>query len=123
MRYSLIIKGLQPELVITLGNSLISKNLKLFLRKNPPKVHWHIKETDRLNDTLKHLTRHIPASPTTVLNSLFEVELASTDSAYLDLWRKAEEETDNKQAQFLSNATFGEFKATSLLLEKIPSQS
>ena len=31
-----------PEIVISIGNSIISKKLKKLLRKNKPKEHWHI---------------------------------------------------------------------------------
>ena len=33
---------LVPELVITYGGHIVSKRLKEFLRKHPPKEHWHV---------------------------------------------------------------------------------
>ena len=46
---------LQPDLLITVGDSFISKNLKLFLRKFAPARHWHIKPTEQLIDTFQTL--------------------------------------------------------------------
>ena len=39
----------QPNLLITIGGSFISKRIKLWLRKHPPKAHWHIDEIDYLS--------------------------------------------------------------------------
>lgn len=50
--------SLRPELLITVGKSLISKNLKLFLRKYKPKEHWHFEDTDQISDTFKTLSHH-----------------------------------------------------------------
>lgn len=47
---------LQPDLLITFGKSLISKNLKLFLRANPPARHWHIQKSGVAADPLKHIS-------------------------------------------------------------------
>lgn len=52
------LESLKPELLITTGKSLISKNLKLFLRKYKPKMHWHFEDSDQISDTFKTLTHH-----------------------------------------------------------------
>ena len=52
------LESLKPELLITTGKSLISKNLKLFLRKYRPKLHWHFEDADQISDTFKTLTHH-----------------------------------------------------------------
>ena len=31
-----------PELLITYGGHIVSKELKKYLRKHPPREHWHI---------------------------------------------------------------------------------
>ncbi|MEZ4903381.1 MAG: hypothetical protein R2822_17260 [Spirosomataceae bacterium] len=55
-----LLSNLQPDLLITLGDSFISKNFKLFLRKYAPARHWHIKNTTQLIDTFQ--TAHNPNS-------------------------------------------------------------
>jgi len=47
----------QPDLLITIGGSFISKRIKLWLRKHPPKVHWHIDEIDYHLDTFQHIKK------------------------------------------------------------------
>ena len=53
----------QPDLLITVGGSFISKRIKLWLRKHPPKVHWHIDEIDYHLDTFQCLTTTINMPP------------------------------------------------------------
>jgi 2-succinyl-5-enolpyruvyl-6-hydroxy-3-cyclohexene-1-carboxylate synthase len=52
-----------PEIVITIGNSIISKKLKKILRKNKPVEHWHIEKTNRAQDIFTSLTNFIPLEP------------------------------------------------------------
>ncbi|HWA34695.1 MAG TPA: 2-succinyl-5-enolpyruvyl-6-hydroxy-3-cyclohexene-1-carboxylic-acid synthase, partial [Cyclobacteriaceae bacterium] len=49
-------KSLTPDLLITVGKSLIAKNLKLFLRNNKPVAHWHI-GVGSSADTFQSLTK------------------------------------------------------------------
>ncbi len=58
-----IAQALQPEVLITFGKSVISKNLKLFLRNYPPAKHYHIQESGYVADTFQHLTDIIHCSP------------------------------------------------------------
>jgi 2-succinyl-5-enolpyruvyl-6-hydroxy-3-cyclohexene-1-carboxylate synthase len=63
---------LQPDLLITTGQSFISKNLKLFLRNNPAMKHWHVSEDLHIIDTLQSLTMHIPVAAEYFFPKLFE---------------------------------------------------
>ncbi len=56
-------EALRPDLLITWGGSVISKNLKLFLRKYAPRAHWHVQEAGAVADTFQSLTDIVRASP------------------------------------------------------------
>lgn len=112
-----------PELLITFGKSLISKNLKLFLRKNPPKYHWHIKEGDRLNDGLQHLTRSLDLSPIYFTDQLAKRLTVQGESKFNSDWKHADSTTESKSTEFLNSVEFGELKAVSSCLKSIPSNS
>lgn len=103
-----------PDLMITLGNSLISKNLKLYLRANPVKDHWHIKSTDRINDIGMHLTRHIQADPKSILNIF--TGLAPQQNRLIE----ANKEILSKKLEFIQQVNFGEMKAVFQTLAKAP---
>jgi 2-succinyl-5-enolpyruvyl-6-hydroxy-3-cyclohexene-1-carboxylate synthase len=53
----------QADLLITFGKSVISKNLKQYLRNYKPKQHWHIQEAGNVPDTFKNLTKIIRCKP------------------------------------------------------------
>ena len=63
-------ESLLPDLLITFGKSLISKNLKLLLRKYRPKAHWHLQTAGETADTFQSLTRIVPLSPIPLAQSL-----------------------------------------------------
>lgn len=86
---------LRPDLLITFGMSFLSKEFKLFIRKNPPKWHWHIGEDSFLADPFQSVTRDIPGKASNFLAELFEkldyqsfVENADLphDTGYLEQW-------------------------------------
>lgn len=106
-----------PELLITFGNSLISKNLKLFLRENPPKTHWHINDSSRMNDSLQSLSEMIQMAPSSFLNDLIpHVNLDSKSS----LLSQLEEKFEKKKNTFLLTVSFGEFKAVHKVMDSLP---
>lgn len=61
---------LRPDLLITFGQSLISKSLKLFLRDAAPAQHWHLLPTGEVADTFRSLTRIIRVQPAVFFQQL-----------------------------------------------------
>jgi len=61
---------LRPDLLITFGQSLISKSLKLFLRDAAPAQHWHLQPTGEVADTFRSLTRIIRVQPAVFFQQL-----------------------------------------------------
>jgi len=55
--------SLQPTLLLTFGQSLISKALKLYLRNAPLAHHWHIQAAGEVADTYRALTRVVRMEP------------------------------------------------------------
>ncbi|MDU0372453.1 2-succinyl-5-enolpyruvyl-6-hydroxy-3-cyclohexene-1-carboxylic-acid synthase [Hymenobacter endophyticus] len=56
-------EALKPELLITFGQSLISKALKLYLRNAKPAQHWHIQPAGAVADTFQSLTKIVRMEP------------------------------------------------------------
>ena len=64
--------ALRPDLLVTLGNSFLTRNLKTFFRNYPAHQHWHLQPTvDRITDSFQSLTTLIPADPLLFLEKLF----------------------------------------------------
>lgn len=116
---------LHPELVITFGKSVISKNLKQFLRKYAPSQHWHIQPSDIVPDPFQSLTKTISCDAKTFFGSVsgapditkFELQKKTN---YTKLWLAEEHRTQRSyQNYFLSNS-FHELWAVKILLETLP---
>lgn len=61
-----------PDLMITLGNSFLSKSLKEFIRSNKCENHWHVGIGADVIDTFRCLTLQIPMQPLDFFGKLFE---------------------------------------------------
>ena len=66
-------EALRPELLITFGQSLISKALKLYLRNARPAQHWHIQPAGPVADTFQSLTKVVRMEPADFFGVLSEV--------------------------------------------------
>jgi 2-succinyl-5-enolpyruvyl-6-hydroxy-3-cyclohexene-1-carboxylate synthase len=121
---------LRPDLLITFGKSFISKNLKLFLRANPPLRHWHISEDPNLIDTFQTLTTQLPVSPGYFLSKLFEdidyqrfVENqdGDTDDAYAEKWLWMNRKTTRLLMEYLRLQTeLNELSVLETVLAALP---
>lgn len=111
---------LAPDLIISFGKSIISKNLKLFLRKSKA-AHWQIQPAGDYPDTYQSMTKSIACQPLAFLQ--FLKAHARTDLDYIQTWKH----WDNKVAQYLPEllqaSEFGEYKALASCLKKIPASS
>jgi 2-succinyl-5-enolpyruvyl-6-hydroxy-3-cyclohexene-1-carboxylate synthase len=118
--------SLQPDMLISMGGSLVSKHLKLFLRKYKPAVHWHISEGDTSPDTFRTLTRHIPVSPFAFLKKANRTASGldterNEDFSYL--WHGADKIIGLKLKEYQKEIAFSDFSSTFQLLQNMPANS
>lgn len=78
---------LKPDLIISFGLSVISKNLKLYLRKQTDVSHWHITPNDDAADTYNHLSQTVDCQP----------------EVFLDAWLLNASESGEEQMHFRQN--------------------
>ena len=120
------LESLQPELLITTGKSLISKNLKLFLRKHKPQAHWHFEDCDTAADTFKTLTRHfkypLAGFLSAVANQRPENEFKDQIiKNYKQNWETIETRTRAALETEIETQDFSELTAYYDVLNKMPS--
>ena len=114
-------QSLQPDLVISLGKSVISKNLKLFLRQYRPSCHWHISEYSEFADPFQSLTRNIKILPSDFLaKAMSKMPPKPDQQAYLAHWQQSNSQVDNIQQTFFENDDFSEFGAIRMVLQNLP---
>lgn len=109
---------LKPDLVVTFGKTLISKNLKIALRKDLD--HWTI-GPHRPLDTFKNLRKVFPWDPLAFLES---ISTSETDRhQYKAKWQEAEEVTKKALDQALTTQPYSEFWVFRELISNLPSDS
>lgn len=112
-------ENLQPDLLITFGNGILSKSLKHFLRKLPPKLHWHIQEAGEVADGLQSLTHIIRAKPEVFVEQL--TLLPEKNKDYETLWQQSEQQaSQHVKQQIETNTTWCEWKAVAKTLQAMP---
>ncbi|MBD2701588.1 2-succinyl-5-enolpyruvyl-6-hydroxy-3-cyclohexene-1-carboxylic-acid synthase [Spirosoma sp. BT702] len=129
---------LRPELVITLGNSFLTRNLKTFFRQYPAHRHWHIQPSaERIVDSFQSLTTLIPAQPVAFLEKLFadldyqrflqgdDEDNESEAGEFLNRWQTADHQAARHVAQTLTepDQPLTDFSATQCVLDQLPQRS
>ncbi|MDB5267984.1 MAG: 2-succinyl-5-enolpyruvyl-6-hydroxy-3-cyclohexene-carboxylate synthase [Hymenobacter sp.] len=117
--------ALKPDLLITFGQSLISKSLKLFLRDAAPAQHWHLQAAGEAADTFRSLTRVVRVVPAVFFQQLSEgAALGQTPDAAA-AWQQADTAAVGFLERFFSNeeAPFNEFSAFRHALGQMPEQT
>lgn len=117
-------QDLRPDLLLTFGKSIISKNLKLYLRSHPPREHWHLQEVGEVADPFQTLTRIIRVSPRSFFGSLgqggqpsFPIPARVT---YAKVWKEEKEKASWCIQNFLAEAPFNEFSAFREVMRHLP---
>lgn len=116
---------LRPDLLITFGQSLVSKNLKIFLRKYPAKNHWHIQPLGDVADTFKNVREIFFTSPHSFLDFLTSiVEKKTFDSQkqknYYKFWEVEERRTLRALDNFFKEPELTELELVKTTLENLP---
>lgn len=111
----------QPDLLITIGNSIVSKRLKKYLRSHPPKDHWHVDEYGHFKDTFSALSLNIPVQPLHFFERM--IETGSNCVEYNQMVSDLTEKIASKHSVFLRGAPFSDLKVFERILEEIPANS
>ncbi len=112
--------ALAPDLLITFGLSVISKNLKLFLRAHRPNQHWHLQPSGVAPDTFQSLTRIIRTTPQWFFHQ-FQHESAHTERSEFQLqWQGLETACEAATRNFLAPPTDSEFFVVNEFLRHLP---
>ncbi len=123
------LQALQPDLLITFGKSVISKNLKIFLRKFKPKAHWHLQPAGEVADTYQSLNRVIPMEPARFFLELNNRAIKAEEKireqkAYRQQWLAQQEASSRQADAFFHTANpWGELHAVQACLQQLPASA
>lgn len=108
---------LRADLLITFGGAWVSKNLKMFLRKFPGALHWHVQDSEIPPDTFKSLSDIIPMDPVTFFTKLKEIVPQIQDSAWYQQWQTEETKACEFVRNFIDIQQFCELQAVDIVLK------
>ncbi|WP_273388981.1 2-succinyl-5-enolpyruvyl-6-hydroxy-3-cyclohexene-1-carboxylic-acid synthase [Barnesiella viscericola] len=108
-----------PDLLITLGGSLVSRMIKAFLRQHKPRAHWRISQGDRVVDTMQALTRQIETAPAPFIEALVR-RVSAVGSDYSDRWHDKERLAARLHDDYIARIGWCDLKAFSMILPAIP---
>ena len=115
----------KPDLLITIGHSIISKKIKAFFRPSLDdeqpfnRTTWHIGKEQFHLDTMQSLTHHIPASA----NDFFEQFLPyckKVDGEFQQLWKERDKATEAAHHEFLKTCEWSDLKAFEHIMAALP---
>ena len=64
---------LNADLLISIGDAVVSKRIKKHFRTQAPSYHWHVNTNTPAPDTYQALTHHIPLEPLQFLETLMKL--------------------------------------------------
>lgn len=118
-------KSLKPDLLITIGKSLVSKSLKLFLRQHAPKAHWHIQPAGVVADPFQNITKVIHTTPDQFFELMRGAEKTKSfenqkQNNYQKLWEVEERRAVRGVKEFFPREEFGELELVNEVLKQLP---
>jgi 2-succinyl-5-enolpyruvyl-6-hydroxy-3-cyclohexene-1-carboxylate synthase len=116
---------LTPDILVTFGLSVVSKNVKLLFRDRPPREHWHIQPYGAVADPFQSITRIIRCTPAEFFEKMNSIELDSDfniqkQENYKHLWFMEERKTRRILDHFFHDQPLGEFELVYETLKALP---
>lgn len=109
---------LAPDLLITIGGHIVSKRLKLFIRRNRPVEHWHI--GSNVVDTYQSLTDVMDVEPVVFLKKMAKVPIMSPD--FRNYWNRRNGEVAQLSDKFLKEVPYSDIWVYWTIFGKLPKQ-
>ncbi|TRX37557.1 2-succinyl-5-enolpyruvyl-6-hydroxy-3-cyclohexene-1-carboxylic-acid synthase [Flavobacterium restrictum] len=114
-------EAFRPDILVTFGGMVVSKRIKAFLRKYPPKHHWHI-DPFRAYDTFGVLTKHFEVHPNTFFQAFYPLTrpIKSDYSQKLAVVKKIREE---RHEAYMAKIPFSDFMVFDRVIASLPVKS
>ena len=114
------IEAFQPDLLITLGDAIISKRIKSFLRDSNIKSHWRVGHAFPEMDTYRALTESFQSEPSKFIDELLKLELDRNKSDFGSKWKQRDFVIQENQKAFKEDLTYSDFAVFDTLLDYLP---
>lgn len=115
--------SLKADLVLSFGKSVLSKNIKGFLKANKPLVHIHIQEGQEIADYSQSMSYVVDCDKNIFLKQISIFGGLQKPVSFLELWKNMEAGFLQNLANHFSESEFSEFEALKAILDHLPQNS
>jgi len=112
----------RPDILISLGDALVSKIVKRLLRDYPPREHWQISQDAIFRDTFKVLSHTLHTDPVTFIEAINNSG-SSPKSNYKVDWMAQYEKACSVYEAFSSDLEFSDLKVFDLIINSVDKES
>ena len=112
-----------PDLLITLGDAVVSKKIKTFLRKNKPKQHWKIGYAFPHMDTYQSVTHIFQTDAVSFFKQILSEQSEIHSNNYGSLWRQKDYLAKDKSVEFLDHVEFSDLQVFDYIFQYLPEKS
>ncbi len=112
-------EAFSPDLLITIGDAIVSKRIKSFLRKFPAIKQIHVNPDPHHPDTFKTLTHNLFMDAVPFLEKLLP-EMEAPNSNYHVVWMDVLHRSEKLHADYLAACEFTDLKAFEIIFDKMP---
>jgi 2-succinyl-5-enolpyruvyl-6-hydroxy-3-cyclohexene-1-carboxylate synthase len=109
----------QPDLLVTIGNSVVSGRLKKYLRQYAPAEHWHIQPSPSTIDTYQSLTHSICATPEVLLQELV-ANRVENGGTYRDITLHRDNRIQKKHQELINTLPYSDLVIYDTILKNVP---
>lgn len=113
-------KEMQPDLIVTVGEAIVSKKIKSYLRKIEKLTHWNIHENATFVDTFKCLKSVINYDASQFLRSINSKYEPSTESNFSNKWLSASLLAFDEHTKFTREVRWSDLKVFTILQDTFP---
>lgn len=108
-----------PEMLISFGGHLISKNLKKWLQQHKEIKHWRVSVEDDGIDTYNNLNGRILCNPSELFTNLPRPDL-KYDENYISKWKALNEQRKERHSEILKDIPWSDLFAFRIIMENLP---
>ncbi len=112
-----------PDVLITLGDAVVSKKIKTFLRKNKPKQHWKIGFAFPHMDTYQSATHVFQVDAASFFKQLLQDQSEINSNNYSSLWRQKDYLAKDKSVEYLDKVEYSDLQVFDYVFQYIPENS
>jgi 2-succinyl-5-enolpyruvyl-6-hydroxy-3-cyclohexene-1-carboxylate synthase len=110
----------RPDLLITIGNAIVSKKIKSYLRKYKPNYHWKIGHGFPYMDTFQCLSHSFQTDPKSFFKAINKLVYKRSHSNYSGRWKGLDIAIKDKLDAVLKNITYSDITVFNEIVQFLP---